>query len=422
MNSQKLSRRDFIRFAGIVTSSAALAACAQKTPAPEPTKVPEAAKPAAPAPTTAPAAMKPTTLTTNTQYWNPQQWPKSVATYNQMLKDNGFDWLTMTHDATDPTTLEVRLAAGDAPDILFVYPELAIPWAARKQLVPLTAAINADPAWKKDVDTCIKSMNDGYTWKGELWGVTIAAEAECYSFNPKQFEKKGVKKPSEIGKDAFTIDKFVEMTRALTDGPNDKPLGDKPMPGFIGGSLSFNESFGDLLYAIGGKYFSEDGKKSLLNSPEFVETAKLVSGLVKDGVALNVIESSAQGEWTCLAMANNHGAAVIAGDWCWGWVHKTQLERKEWEPEMFYVPSGCAGRHPLAHSAGETVYAKTKNKDACMAYMKLAFTKPYQESTAKTYEEAPRYPARHDAAGPILEKKLLPDFFARYSTTVGPPP
>jgi|GEM_PF-2360474 len=410
MNSQKISRRDFIKIAGLVTGSAALAACGQKA-TPEPTKAPEAAKPAAPAPTTAPAAKKPATLTTNTQYWNPQQWPKSVTTYQQMLKDNGFDWLTVNFEASDATTLETRMAAGDAPDILFVYPELAIPWAARNQLLSLTEAINADPEWKKDVDTCIKSMNDGYTWKGNLYAVTIAAEAECYSYNPKQFENKGVKKPAEIGKDAFTIEKFVEITKALTDGPNDKPLGDKPQPGWIGGDLGYNSGFGDLLYAIGGKYFSEDGKKSLLNSAEFIETAELAKMLVQGGWALNAIESTAQGEWHCLALANQHGASVIAGDWCWGWVHKTQLERKEFQPEMYYVPSGRAGRHPLAHSAGESIYSKTKNKDAALAYMKLAFTKPYQEATAKTYEEAPRYPARHDANGPISALKILPDFF-----------
>lgn len=411
MNQPRFTRRSFLKAAGLVTGSAVLAACgSQSTPAPAaPTTAPAAA--AETKPTAAPAPKKAVKLTTNTQYWNPQQWPKSTQTYGQLLKDNGFDWLTLEYDASDATTLETRMAAGDAPDILFVYPELAIPWAARKQLVPLTDLINADPVWKKDVDACIKSMNDGYTWKGQLWGATIAAEAECYSFNPKQFEKKGVKKPSEIGKDAWTLDKFVEVTKAVADGPSDKPLADKPMGGWIGGDPGFNTGFGDLLYAIGGKYFSEDGKKATLDSPEFIETAELVTKLVMDGAALNAIEATAQGEWHCLALANQHGASVIAGDWCWGWAHKTQLERKEYEPEMYYTPSGRAGRHPLAHSAGECVYAFTKNRDAAIEYIKFVFTKPYQEATAKTYEEAPRYPARHDAAAPILDKKLLPDFF-----------
>jgi multiple sugar transport system substrate-binding protein len=409
MNTVKFSRRDFLKVAGLATGSVVLAACAQQA---TPTKVPEPTKaPAAGEPTKAPAAKSPVTLTTNTQYWNPQQWPQSAALYRQLLKESGFEWLTINHEAADATTLETRMAAGDAPDILFVYPELAIPWAARKQLVPLTDKINADAEWKRDVEACIPSMNEGYMWKGQLYAVTIAAEAECYSYNPKQFEKKGVKKPSEIGKDAFTIEKFAEITQALTDGPNDKPLGEKPAKGWIGGDLGYNTGFGDLLYANGGKYFSEDGKKALLNSKEFVETAAFVSKLVKDGWAANAIELTAQGEWHCLALANMRGASVIAGDWCWGWVHKTQLERKEFEPEMFFVPSGSAGRHPLAHSAGESIYARTKNLDAALAYVKFAFTKKYQEATATTYEEAPRYPARHDAAGPILQKKLLPDFF-----------
>jgi ABC-type glycerol-3-phosphate transport system substrate-binding protein len=133
--------------------------------------------------------------------------------------------------------------------------------------------------------------------------------------------------------------------------------------------------------------------------------------LVKDGWAANGIELAKQGEWICLAFANQRGAGGIAGDWCWGWAHKTQLERNEFAPEMFYTPSGPAGRHPLAHSAGESIYIKTGDLDAALAYLKFGFTREYQEATAKHYEEAPRYPARHDAAGPILEKDLLPDFF-----------
>lgn len=411
MNPSKLSRRAFLKAAGVVSAGAVLAACGAK----EPAAAPAAEKPAAAAPTEKPAAAPPpkkaTKLTTNTQYWNPQQWPKSTQTYNQMLKDNGFDWLTIEYDASDATTLETRMAAGDAPDILFVYPELAIPWAARKQLLPLTDLINADATWKKDVEACIPSMNDGYTWRGQLYCGTIAAEAECYTYNPKQLEKKGVKPPTEFGKDAWTIDKFIEMTKAINDGPDDKPLGDRAQRGWIGGDLGYNTGFGDLLYAIGGRYFNEDGTKALLDSPEFVETAEMVAKLVQEGHALNAIDSTAQGEWHCLAVANQHAASVLAGDWCWGWVHKTQLERNEFKPQMYFTPSGRAGRKPLAHSAGEGIYAQTKNKEAAIEYMKLLFTKPYQEATAKTYEEAPRYPARHDAAGPIEEKKILPDFF-----------
>lgn len=412
MNTPKLSRRSFLKSAGLVTGTVLLAACGGK--AAEPTAAPAAPSGgAAPAATTAPAAKTPVTLSCNTQYWDPQAWPKSAAEYKSLLAQT-FPWITVQYQASDATTLETRMAAGDAPDILFVYPELAIPWAARKQLIPLTDAINADSEWKKDVDACIKSMNDGYTWKGNLYGATIAAEAECYSYNPKQFEKKGVETPDKIGLDKWTIDKFVETVKAITDGPNDKALSDKPCKGgWASDPSAYNSGFGDILYANGGKYFSEDGKKALLNSAPVLQTAQMYVDMVKGGWGLNSIESTAQGEWVCLALANQHTASVIAGDWCWGWAHKTQLERKEFEPGMFYVPAGPNGRHPLAHSAGESLFAKTKNKDAAMTYIKWVFTKPYQEATAKWYEEAPRYPARHDAAGAILDKKLLPDFFPK---------
>lgn len=434
MFARKMSRREMLKGLGLVMASTALAACAPKVlketvivekPVEKVVKetvivegTPQVVEKVV---TATPAPKKPVTLTTNTQYWDVNTWPLSTEEYRKLLDANGFDWLTMEWEQTDAATLETRMAAGDAPDIIFVYPELAIPWAARKQLVALTSYIDADPDWKKDVDAFIKSMNEGYVYKGELYGLTIAAEAECFSYNPKQFEKKGIKKPSEIGADAWTLEKFAETIQAVTDGPDDEPLGEVPMYGWDC-ELGYNTGLGDILYSYGGKYFSEDGKKALLNSPEFVEALAFAMKQVQDGWAANGLELTKQGEWLCLALANQKVASVIAGDWCWGWTHKTQLEREEFEPEMFYVPSGPAGRHPLAHSAGEAIYTNTKNLEAALEYVKFGFTKEYQEATARMYEEAPRYPARHDAAGPIYEKKLLPDFFPKLFDDSWPSP
>ena len=68
MTTKKLSRKQFLMLAGSGMTAAALAACAQPTPAPKPAEAPKAAAPAAPAatqppaPTKAPAAKAPTTI------------------------------------------------------------------------------------------------------------------------------------------------------------------------------------------------------------------------------------------------------------------------------------------------------------------------------------------------------------------------
>jgi len=415
MTATKMNRRAFLKGVGLAAAGAALASCAPKaTPQPEPEPAGDAQA--------QPAEREPVTLTTNTQYWDANAWPLSAGAYRDLLNESGFEWLSIEYEQTDATTLETRMAAGDAPDIVFVYPELAIPWAARKQLLALTPGIDADPEWKADVDACIPAMNEGYVYKGDLYGLTIAAEAECVSYNPKQFEKMGIPTPQEIGKDAWTLEKFAETFQAVADAEDEAdPLGEVPMKGWDN-DWGYNSGLGDIAYAFGGKYFSDDGLQVAINSPEFVAAVEFCAQARWDGWAINGIELSKQGEWLCLAFANQRAASVIAGDWCWGWAHKTQLERDEFAPEMFYIPSGSAGRHPLAHSAGESIYTRTKNKDAALEYIKFGFTKEYQETTAKFYEEAPRYPARHDAAGPIIEKELLPEFFAELFDDSWPSP
>ena len=403
--ARKTSRRNFLKIVGTTTGGILLTACAAPAGAPAavaPTSATTASGEAAPTEAAAAVAnTTPTTLYTNAPYLGAPGFEEIAKEYRRVLDAAGLDWVKYEYQQADTTALETRMAGGDAPDLIYVYPELAQPWAARGQLISLTNSITADPVWKKDVDTFIKSMNDGYTYNGELYALTTAAEAECIAYNPNIFKEKGVQTPAEIGKDAFNFDAFTSMVDAVS--------GDKAKGFFAMGE--FNQSMGDFVHGFGGSYFSADGKTALLNSPEFISAVELQVNLVKKGSALNGIQSNKDGQWVAAALANQLVASVIAGDWAWGWAHKTQLEKKEFQPEMFYIPAGPKGRHPIAHSAGLAIFAQSKSKDAALAYIKLGFTKEFQEVAAKMYEVSPQFPARLDASGPIFEKKLLPDFF-----------
>jgi len=392
-----------LKIAGTVSGGAILAACSSPaTQTPAATSAPAATSGAAATtapvgPTAVPAAV---TLSTNEPNFGPGFEPISAA-YTKLLNDTGNSWITIQYQSADTTTLETRMAAGDAPDLIYVYPELTQPWAARKQLVSLTPAINADPTWKADVDKFIPSMTAGYTYQNELYSVCTAAEAEVCAYNPDQFKKHNVPNPTEVGKDAFTLDKFAEMITAVAD---DSMKGFFAMP-------ENNQSLGDILAGNGGAYFSEDGKKALLNTPEFIASVQYQLDLVKSGKALNGVQSNKDGQWVAAALANKLVASVIAGDWAWGWAHKTELEKKEFEPAMFYIPSGPKGRHPIAHSAGISVFTASKAQDAGLKFIRLAFGKDFQKVAAEQYEVSPRFPGRADAGDSIFTKKLLPDFF-----------
>ncbi|GAB4437967.1 MAG: hypothetical protein Kow00120_05430 [Anaerolineae bacterium] len=386
MEAKKVTRRTFLKMAG-AAGGAALAASGGAGALADAFK--------------APARQETVTLTSNDFYLGGPGFEPIAEAYREVLDAAGLDWIQYEYQQADTTTLETRMAAGDAPDLIYVYPELAQPWAARNQLVSLTPHIDADPDWKADVEAFIPSMNAGYTYNGELYALTTAAEAECCSFNPDRFAAKGVDSPSAVGAEAFTLEKFREMNCAIADDE---------MGGYFG-HMEFNQGLGDIVACFGGQYFSEDGTQALLNTPEFVAAVEYVAGMVRDGCAIDGIQSTRDGQWVAAALANQLCATVIAGDWAWGWAHKTQLEAGEFQPEMFYIPSGPAGRIPIAHSAGVALYASTSNMDAGLAFMKFGFTKEFQEVAAKMYEVAPQFPARTDAADPIFDNELLPAFF-----------
>lgn len=410
------TRRRFLRLGFGVGVVAIVAGCAPAstpaaTSAPAPTsgatQAGTTAPTQAPAQTAAPSGKAAGKLTTNDQYLGGKGFEPIAAEYRKVLDSAGLQQVTYEYQQADTTTLETRMAAGDAPDLIYVYPELAQPWAARKQLLSLQDYVDGDSGWKADVATFIKSMTDGYTYKGKLYALTTAAEAECTSYNPDQFKKQNLKTPAELGADAWTLDKFQETAAGVTD-----KSGNPAMKGWFAGP-DFNQGIGDIVTGLGGSWFSEDGAKALFNSKEFVQAIEMMVKLVKDGSALNGVQSTKDGQWVAAALANKLCAMVIAGDWAWGWAHKTQLEKKEFQPEMFYIPSGPSGRKPIAHSAGIAIFANTKQKDAALAFIKLGFTKNFQQVAAQMYEVAPQFPARTDAATSIFDKKLLPDFFPK---------
>jgi len=399
MTRTRFSRRDFLRMTGATTGLVLLAACgsggggqqATGTDAPAASAREGGASPGA----------EPTTLITNNQYFNTERYPTYPHRYRAALDAGGLDWLTIEHEQVDDTALEPRMAAGDAPDIIFLYPELALPWAARNQLVDLTSSIDADAEWKADHDAFIASMLDGYRLDTALYGIPFAAEAQACSYIAHHFEEAGVETPNEVGADAFTFEKFREMNLGLAEAG---------FPGFFA-HTGFNSGLGDIVTSMGGNYFSEDGTRSLVNEPGFVAAVEFQYQLLQDGGAVDGIQLARDGQWVAAALSNELASTIIAGDWAWGWAHKTNLEGGLWDPIMFYIPSGSAGRRAIAHSAGQGAYTTSGKRDAQMAFLKFSMTQAYQQIGAELYEEAPLFPSRLDAVDPIFERDLLPEFF-----------
>ena len=400
MNTRKLSRRMFLRAGCAACAGGILCACGPQATAPEPSaaKPPEVGKVEA-----KPAAKEETvTLAMMPGYFLGEGREPLTEDYRRTFDAAGLEWISWERDNVSGTALDARMAAGDAPDLLYTYPALTLPWAYREQVVDLQPAIDSDPTWQKDIDTFIPGMLDGHRYNGDLYAVVTGAEAECIVYNPAHFKKMGVPTPAEVGEEAFTLEKLAEMAKAVTE---------EGMYGFEAGT-TFNGGFGDILYAYGGRYFSADGTEALMNSAEFVATVDYLTALVKEGSARNGIQATRDGVGLWQGLTQDMIASLIAGDWAYGHSVRTLKETgKDWQVELFVIPKGPAGRSPVAHSKGHTIFSGTKHLDAAMQWMRFSFTKEFQQVQDRNYGIAPCFPGRVDATGVIFDQKLLPANF-----------
>lgn len=270
--------------------------------------------------------------------------------------------------------LLVRHAGGAAPDVQRNIDMRFGPMLLRGALRPLTEYIN-DPVDGVDLTDFHSVGIQGVTHDGEIWGLPqdICARS-ILLYNMDMFDEAGLPYPDET----WTLEDMVAAAEKLTKGtrPRIQQFGLCWEPPFVT----------SLIFGFGGQYWSEDGSRSVINSPESRQALEFLQELVYEkGVAPNYAESpygEAQQLFIGKRVAMYVGAAYRIPD----------IIRDA--PDLRFgvapMPIAPEGRTTMVHQCIWTMSSQTEHPDAAWKLIKfLSSPEILEEYWQRTWVAAP---------------------------------
>jgi len=262
-SNNKVSRRDFLRLAGLTGGAALLAACgAPSPPEPEPEveeKPSEEVEEAAP-------EREPVTLT----WWNQfstetcqEMFPKVVEDFEEL-----YPWITVDFEISGGPpgggeyieVLLTRIAGGNPPDAATLWTP-PVQFAAQGSLLAIDEYI-AGAEWAKP-GTFYENPLKSCQWRGKTYGLPSSAGCTAMFINVAKFEEKGISaKREDFPK---TWDDLKALSAEFVVWEDDE----LNHAGFVPWAAGWTNVLWSGLN--GGKLFDDGEEKYFLNSDENIE-------------------------------------------------------------------------------------------------------------------------------------------------------
>ncbi len=256
--SDKLSRRDFLRLAGIATAGAALAACGgQATEAPPDEEAEEGAPE-----DTAPEREEVTLSVIN--IWGGSRVPLMEDMFARFSEEH--PWITVENQLVPGgerlQKIQTAIAGGTPPDCPMINQGEIPMFAVRDALIALDGYMAEDGVSEDEYyDYAIKASQ----WQGETFTLpNVSAAWQLYFYNLDAFEEVGLDPTSP----PETWDEMINAAEDLTikDGDAIQRLGYEFYHGLPG-----SNDFKQALVSNHGSFMSDDGRTVEFNSPEGME-------------------------------------------------------------------------------------------------------------------------------------------------------
>lgn len=228
---------------------------------------------------------------------------KSITAFMKVNPDITIKKVWFTNDYQ--TQLMTMIAGGNSPDIFRIGPDLVPTYISRDILMPLDGFIEKSAVLKLDEffpQVLHKYQFDGKTiGQGSIYGFgTDWSPDDTLFFNKDLFDKAGIKYPDK----SLSWEEFRNIAKKLTQRNGRQKQ--------FGCLASATELF---VFQNGGKVFSEDGKRCLLDSPEAVEALQFAIDLrVRDKVVPSSSEAQ-DTDWLQLFQTEKV-AMFFSGRWC----------------------------------------------------------------------------------------------------------
>jgi len=267
MSTQKrplrISRRDFLKFAGTVSLVGVVSACA-KTPTATPTQAPAKA-------TEAPTAPPPVEeITIKYGRHDPVE---GDAANEKLFNEKFAGKIKVVQEQIGEfiTKVPALAAAGSLPDVLRSWEAMVLDLGRAGQVIDLQTLVNAQADFHSE-DFYENWWNYPMV-NGKRVGIPDCVAPHVTYYNVDLFDKKNVPYPD---RNSFTWNDFEEKARALYDA-DQKIWGSETQP--IGWPyFSIKQCWQN-----GGDFYSPDYKTCTIDSPESIEAIQFWADLLLDG-------------------------------------------------------------------------------------------------------------------------------------------
>jgi ABC-type glycerol-3-phosphate transport system substrate-binding protein len=260
-----LSRRQFLKMAGVTGGAALLAACTQQTPTPQAVE-PEQKQEEKPAEEEKAPAAEPVTITWWNQFSTPMcqdLFPKIVKMFEEQNPNIKVEFEITGGPPGGGDYVEVllaRIAAGNPPDNITLWTPPS-EFGARGALLAIDEYLGS--ASKATKDAFFEGPLKSCQWKNEVFGLPASAGAGCIFLNKPKFDEAGVSTKRE---DFPTTWEGVQALAAkLTKMENDEVT----QAGFVPWSSPWLKPVWSELN--GGKIFDAEKIEYVINSENNIE-------------------------------------------------------------------------------------------------------------------------------------------------------
>lgn len=339
-NEQKrISRREFLRLAGLTGSAAFLAACVAQQAPPAASEVEKPAeaieKPAEQAEETAPE-QEPVTIA----WWNQfssattqEVFPQVVAEFEEL-----YPWVTVDFEISGGPpgggdyieVLLARIAAGNPPDTITLWSPPS-QFGARGSLLDIDDRM-ANAKWAKP-DAFFEGPLKSCQWRGKTYGLPASAGAGCIFINVAKFEEKDI----SANREDFptTWDELQALSDQFTEWDGDE----LKQAGFIPWTASWLKPVWSELN--GGKIFDVEAERYAIDSEQNTEWLTHWVNWLNDQYGGDIEQLNLYGNWGGVygdsAFQLAQSAMAMSGSWAC-----TDAEIPfEWEVVKF--PAGPSG-------------------------------------------------------------------------------
>jgi multiple sugar transport system substrate-binding protein len=372
-----MSRRDFMKIAGLASGAGILAACKPAAPA---TEAPQAAK-ATEAPTEvkqAPAAAEPVTITFTG--WGGTEEDQGVKAaikyYEEQNPGMKVTWIQIPENYAEKTMAMV--AAGTAPDTAFIYNTLFQQYAKDGLLMDITENLKADAVLGAPNYFIEPQETQRCTRDGKWYGIGSCWVAPHIYYNADIFEKEGIEPPSNDPAKAWTWDHFLEVANQLTldangKHPNESGFDKDNMQRWAIQWPTWSIPLHAAIASNGGHWLNQDTGLIELDKPEAFEALQKVADLMLvQNVSPRGAAFAALGLTNTQMLENGKLAMAIDGSWALSWITKINAKLGTAVCPMLKQPATDMQAH--IHCP----FAKSKNPDAAWKWIRFLGTEYYQ--------------------------------------------